>query len=122
MNAQQLRSKAISEKACAYAENTWVAETRSGVIIICHAGQDTSILQDHERLRNELGVVDPSVICRLSESSEAPIPWSMEREIAAREAALERLHAEQAQRGYIDQQVLAAAEGELLEARGAAAE
>ena len=120
MNATQQRNREIRERACALAEQTWVAETKTGVIILVHPGGDPSILVDPERLRTEHGIVSLDCVKRLSESSEAPTPWSVDDAIARAEAELAELRLQRARREHGDAQIVARAEAKVAEARAEA--
>lgn len=101
------QAKKIREAACKRAEETWVAETRTGVVILVHPGQPLDLLKDPERLKHEFGIVDMSIIKRLSESREAPVPFSLDSEIAAAKAKLAELEEERRRRGVVDEQLVA---------------
>ena len=113
MNAQMERRKAIADAACRYAEETWVAETSTGVIVIAHPGGDVSHLEDLEYLRSNFGIQSLDCVMRLSQSSEAPVPWSADSEIDRAEAELAEFRAQKAHRDRIDAEVLARAEKRL---------
>jgi len=107
MDPVQKRNKQSRDRAMELAEQTWVAELPSGAtIILGHPGQSTEVLTDLERLRNEFGIRDTSIIKKLSESREAPTPWSLDNEIAAARRVLEELLAAKAARDAADAQMI----------------
>jgi hypothetical protein len=114
------RNIKIREDAMRKAEETWVAETRSGVIVVVHPGQKLDILSVPERLRRELGIVDVSIIKRLSESREAPTPYSLDADIERAELELARLRAAKTERDAIDAHITERAERKVARARSEA--
>lgn len=100
------QAKKIREAACKRAEETWVAETSTGVVVLVHPGQPLDILKDPERLKREFGIVDMSIIKRLSESREAPAPYTLDNEIAVAKARLAELEEERRRREVADAQLV----------------
>ena len=66
-------------------ENTYVAETASGVIVVAHPGQQ--VPTDRKVLRNEFGLLPGVEVVRLIDSKEAPPIEKLQAQLAEQEAA-----------------------------------
>jgi hypothetical protein len=109
-------NRKIKAAACEKAKTMLVAEVlRDGrverVVVLAHnraqLEADPEALSP-ERLRTDHGLVQDSYrVCLLSESVEAPRPWSAEDELRVRRSLIAQFAAEAATRRSIDEQILA---------------
>ena len=67
------------------AENTHVAETASGVIVVAHPGQQ--VPTDPKVLRNEFGLLPDCPVVKLIDSKEAPPLEALQAKLDEQEAA-----------------------------------
>jgi len=68
------------------AENTWVAETSSGVIVLAHPGQRAPDPKDRKFLRENFGLLPEVEVKRLIDTEHAPPLEKLERELALQDA------------------------------------
>lgn len=123
------KAREIRTVACERAEDTWVVEMRdrhssaiTHVMIVAHPGQleaDPGLL-DPERLLREHGLVPGrNKVIRLSQSIEAPRPWSPKDALRHARRAVALLREEQAVRARIEAEVMERAERELADLEAA---
>lgn len=70
------------------AENTWVAETASGVIVISHPGQRKPDPKDRKFLRENFGLLPEVEVKPLIDTVHAPPLERLERELALQDSPL----------------------------------
>lgn len=70
------------------AENTWVAQTASGVIVISHPSQKPPDPKDRKYLRENFGLLPEVEIMPLSETEHAPPIERLRRELALQDSPI----------------------------------
>jgi hypothetical protein len=70
------------------AENTWVAETASGVIVISHPGQKPPDPKDRKFLRENFGLLPDVEIKKLIDTDHAPPIERLEAELALQDSTI----------------------------------